>query len=121
MMNFCRPGFQVTVAPFLPLVTACTAAPRTNFRPCLVAKTFQRILQKQGMSFRLSSKVTAIDTHWIWQDGQRLTKDPLKIEGGYVQVAKDGRRNRYTVSSAMPLRHRVEAHRTVGDLLLLAR
>ncbi|HET8747649.1 MAG TPA: glucarate dehydratase [Ramlibacter sp.] len=31
-------------------------------------------------------KVTAIDTHWIWQDGQRLTKQPLKIEGGYVQV-----------------------------------
>jgi glucarate dehydratase len=33
-------------------------------------------------------QVTAIDTHWIWQDGQRLTKDPLKIEGGYVQVPK---------------------------------
>jgi glucarate dehydratase len=33
-------------------------------------------------------KVTAIDTHWIWQDGQRLTKDPLKIEDGYVQVPK---------------------------------
>jgi hypothetical protein len=33
-------------------------------------------------------KVTAIDTHWIWQDGQRLTKDPLQIEGGYVQVPK---------------------------------
>ena len=33
-------------------------------------------------------KVTAIDTHWIWQDGQRLTKDPLKIEGGHVQVPK---------------------------------
>ncbi|MEN9538693.1 MAG: Glucarate dehydratase [Pseudomonadota bacterium] len=33
-------------------------------------------------------KVTAIDTHWIWQDGQRLTKDPLKIEGGYVQVPR---------------------------------
>ena len=31
-------------------------------------------------------KVTAIDTHWIWQDGQRLTKEPLRIEGGYVQV-----------------------------------
>lgn len=31
-------------------------------------------------------KVTAIDTHWIWQDGQRLTKDPLKIVGGLVQV-----------------------------------
>jgi glucarate dehydratase len=31
-------------------------------------------------------KVTAIDTHWIWQDGQRLTKDPLRIEGGKVRV-----------------------------------
>jgi glucarate dehydratase len=33
-------------------------------------------------------RVTAIDTHWIWQDGQRLTKDPLKIVGGHVQVPK---------------------------------
>ena len=31
-------------------------------------------------------KVTAIDTHWIWQDGQRLTKEPLQIKGGLVQV-----------------------------------
>jgi glucarate dehydratase len=31
-------------------------------------------------------KVTAIDTHWIWQDGQRLTKEPLQIVGGLVQV-----------------------------------
>jgi glucarate dehydratase len=31
-------------------------------------------------------KVTAIDTHWIWQDGQRLTKAPLKIEGGLVHL-----------------------------------
>jgi len=30
--------------------------------------------------------VTAIDTHWIWQDGQRLTKEPLKIIGGAVAV-----------------------------------
>jgi glucarate dehydratase len=33
-------------------------------------------------------KVTAIDTHWIWQDGQRLTKEPLPIIGGHVQVPK---------------------------------
>ena len=33
-------------------------------------------------------KVTAIDTHWIWQDGQRLTKEPLQIEGGFVQVPR---------------------------------
>jgi glucarate dehydratase len=31
-------------------------------------------------------RVTAIDTHWIWQDGQRLTKDPLQIVGGHVKV-----------------------------------
>jgi glucarate dehydratase len=33
-------------------------------------------------------KVTAIDTHWIWQDGQRLTKAPLQIVNGHVQVPK---------------------------------
>jgi glucarate dehydratase len=31
-------------------------------------------------------RVTAIDTHWIWQDGQRLTKQPLQIRNGHVQV-----------------------------------
>ena len=31
-------------------------------------------------------RVTAIDTHWIWQDGQRLTKDPLQIRDGYIRV-----------------------------------
>jgi glucarate dehydratase len=31
-------------------------------------------------------KVTAIDTHWIWQDGQALTREPLKIKGGKITV-----------------------------------
>ena len=31
-------------------------------------------------------KVTAIDTHWIWQDGQRLTKEPLQIVDGSITV-----------------------------------
>ncbi|WP_334267256.1 enolase C-terminal domain-like protein [Edaphobacter sp. HDX4] len=31
-------------------------------------------------------RVTAIDTHWIWQDGQRLTVEPLRIEGGTLTV-----------------------------------
>ncbi|MGH8781460.1 glucarate dehydratase [Paraburkholderia sp.] len=35
-------------------------------------------------------KITAIDTHWIWQDGQRLTRDPLKIVGGMVAVPPRG-------------------------------
>ena len=33
-------------------------------------------------------KVTAIDTHWIWQDGQYLTQNPLQIQGGFVEVPK---------------------------------
>ena len=31
-------------------------------------------------------KITAIDTHWIWQDGQRLTREPFQIQGGLLTV-----------------------------------
>ena len=31
-------------------------------------------------------RVTAIDTHWIWQDGQRLTREPLVIRGGLLRI-----------------------------------
>lgn len=31
-------------------------------------------------------KITAIDTHWIWQDGQRLTREPLEICDGRIRV-----------------------------------
>jgi glucarate dehydratase len=31
-------------------------------------------------------KTTAIDTHWIWQDGQRLTKEPQRIVDGKIAV-----------------------------------
>ncbi|WP_298271767.1 glucarate dehydratase [uncultured Bradyrhizobium sp.] len=31
-------------------------------------------------------KVTAIDTHWIWQDGQALTREPLQIKGGRIAI-----------------------------------
>ncbi|TDW81782.1 glucarate dehydratase [Kribbella pratensis] len=30
--------------------------------------------------------ITALDTHWIWQDGQALTKEPLQIAGGEIAV-----------------------------------
>ncbi|MFC0134744.1 glucarate dehydratase [Massilia eurypsychrophila] len=33
-------------------------------------------------------RITALDTHWIWQDGQRLTKEPLQIVGGMIAVPK---------------------------------
>jgi glucarate dehydratase len=31
-------------------------------------------------------RVTPIDTHWIWQVGQRLTKEPLEIHDGQIKV-----------------------------------
>ncbi|HYH33432.1 MAG TPA: enolase C-terminal domain-like protein [Pseudonocardia sp.] len=30
--------------------------------------------------------ITALDTHWIWQDGQALTREPPRIEGGAIGV-----------------------------------
>lgn len=34
--------------------------------------------------------ITAIDTHWIWQDGQRLTKEPFPIVQGQIPVPLQG-------------------------------
>jgi glucarate dehydratase len=31
-------------------------------------------------------EITALDTHWIWQDGQGLTTDPLLIRDGQIRV-----------------------------------
>ena len=31
-------------------------------------------------------RVTAIDTHWIWQDGERLTHEPPRIERGTIAL-----------------------------------
>ncbi|TYL45555.1 glucarate dehydratase [Nocardioides sp. BGMRC 2183] len=31
-------------------------------------------------------EITALDTHWIWQDGQGLTEAPLEIRDGAIEV-----------------------------------
>ena len=31
-------------------------------------------------------QITAIDTHWIWQDGQRITKEPFRITNSQLTV-----------------------------------
>jgi glucarate dehydratase len=31
-------------------------------------------------------RITALDTHWIWQDGQALTRSPLQIREGSIAV-----------------------------------
>ena len=40
----------------------------------------------------------------------------LEAAGALVRE-RDGRRNLYQVNPQLPLRHRLEAHRTVGDLI----
>jgi DNA-binding MarR family transcriptional regulator len=48
---------------------------------------------------------------------QRIVAD--LEEGGVLTHTRDGRRNQYSVHSARALRHSIEAHCTVGDLLLM--
>lgn len=50
---------------------------------------------------------------------QRIVAD--LEEAGIITRVRDGRRNHYEIHREKPLRHPVEAHRTVGDLLGMAR
>ena len=39
----------------------------------------------------IPGKMNGIDTHWIWQEGrERLTKEPMQIVGGCVDLPKKG-------------------------------
>jgi DNA-binding transcriptional ArsR family regulator len=41
-----------------------------------------------------------------------------ELEGaGYLERRREGRRNRYAIRAGLPLRHPVEAHRSLGDLV----
>lgn len=48
---------------------------------------------------------------------QRIIQD--LEEGGFIERERVGRRNRYVVLVDEPLRHRIESHRNIGDLLSL--
>lgn len=39
--------------------------------------------------------------------------------GGVIQREKIGRQNHYRIQADQPLRHVIESHRTIGDLLAL--
>ncbi len=49
---------------------------------------------------------------------QRIVAD--LEEAGILAKSRDGRRNQYIVNTSNQLRHSVEAHRTVNDLLEMA-
>jgi glucarate dehydratase len=60
--------------------------------------------------------ITAIDTHWIWQDGQRLTREPLKIVKGEVAVP-----DRPGLGIEIDMAQIDEAHRRYKSMQLGAR
>jgi glucarate dehydratase len=56
-------------------------------------------------------KITAIDTHWIWQDGQRLTRDPFIIRDGKLTLP-----DRPGLGIEIDLERIEEANRLYGKL-----
>jgi DNA-binding MarR family transcriptional regulator len=62
--------------------------------------TTQEIAQEAGITLRAVQKIIA------------------ELEaGGYLERHKEGRRNRYSVHSRMPMRHRLEREHAVGEIL----
>nr|WP_290667564.1 enolase C-terminal domain-like protein [Halomonas sp. HL-48] len=55
--------------------------------------------------------ITAIDTHWIWQDGQRITQQPFQISGGKIQVPSSA-----GLGVALDEEQLMEAHRLYKGL-----
>ncbi|MFC6287424.1 helix-turn-helix transcriptional regulator [Nocardioides sp. GCM10027113] len=51
--------------------------------------------------------------------GERATQSILNdlVEAGYLQKTKVGRRNRYDIDPERHLRHPLEAHHRIGELL----
>jgi glucarate dehydratase len=60
--------------------------------------------------------VTAIDTHWIWQDGQRLTREPLRIVDGAIELSE-----RPGLGVELDMERIEDAHRLYQQLGLSAR
>lgn len=50
---------------------------------------------------------------------QRIVSD--LVEAGYLQRARDGRRNRYQVQTELPLRHPLEHDHRIGEILAVLR
>ena len=63
--------------------------------------TTQEIAQEAGITLRAVQKIIA------------------ELEaGGFLARHKEGRRNRYAVHPAIPMRHRLERNHAVGDILV---
>jgi L-alanine-DL-glutamate epimerase-like enolase superfamily enzyme len=73
-----RPAVQPSIA------SHGTRASRARY--AIVATLFFTTTVNYADRAAAPGKITAVDTHWIWQDGQRPTKQPLRIVGGKLTV-----------------------------------
>ena len=80
----------------------------TNHSHVLVCLTQDPFLRLRDVAERVGITERAV---------QRIVSE-LEEEGVLTRI-RDGRRNRYVIHRERPLRHPVESHRTVGDLLSL--
>ncbi len=71
------------------------------------------LLLSNDSEMRMRDAATAVG---ITERAVQRIVDDLSA-AGYLSIEKDGRRNRYTVNTAVPLRHPVEAHCSVGGLI----
>ena len=60
-------------------------------------------------------KVTAIDTHWIWQDGQRLTKEPFQIVNGAIDLPERSGLGIELDEERIEAAHSLYQQRALGD------
>jgi len=78
----------------------------TNHAHVLICLADERFETLREVSLRVGITERAV---------QRIVSD-LEA-GGVISRTRDGRRNRYEVNPSVALRHDLEAHKTVGDLM----
>jgi hypothetical protein len=69
------------------------------------------IAQQERVRMRELATIVGITERAV----QRIVDD-LSVSG-YLSITKEGRRNRYHIQTELPMRHPIQAHRNVGDLI----
>ena len=78
----------------------------TNYAHVLICLASEPELRLRDVAERVGITERAV---------QRIVAD--LEEAGVLVRSRDGRRNRYEIQRDAPLRHSLEAHRSIGDLL----
>ena len=113
------PTAETFALPYLEIGVTTYSSAIFNFLPEF-AQHFYASVKRRAMFTHVAAAAcgatTAIDTHWIWQDGQQLTREPLVIREGQIRVP------RVPGLGVEPDMNRVEkAHRLYQRLNLVTR